>query len=214
MRLRVLALVMVLPLVATAAPKKKRHLASRSTHAQPMVSASPTLSAPVSPPPAVRVAMVTPEAPEPSRLDLAPPTSVAAARDEQLERRSRRWGMMAGGTALFAAAWAADVGVTYGLRHDPQAVSLIPLFGPLIQCGDKYGYQGPMPMTGNPALDKQMAEQIGQANTLVQSVTYVGLALDAAAQLAGLTLAIVGAATHRSEWSKVSATGRGVAVRF
>jgi hypothetical protein len=121
---------------------------------------------------------------------------------------------MGGGLAMFAAAYVADVSVTYGFHHEPSGISLIPLIGPLIQCGDKYGYQGPMPMTGNTALDKQMADQIGQANTLIQSVTYVGLALDFVGQAVGLTLAIVGATTHRREWSRISPTGNGFAVRF
>jgi hypothetical protein len=100
------------------------------------------------------------------------------------------------------------------MHHGPQAVSLIPLVGPLVQCGDRYGYQGPMPMTGNPAVDKQMAQQIGQANALIQGVTYAGLAIDFAAQLAGLTLAIVGATTHRTSFTRLALSGRGVAVRF
>ena len=137
----------------------------------------------------------------------------------EIDHRPRRWGMMAGGITLWAIAYAADIGVTYGFHHEPGGMSAIPLVGPLIQCGEKYGYQGPMPMTGNAAVDKQMADQIAQANTLIQSVTYLGLALDFAGQLTGITLALVGALTHKDLAStgssvRVAATGRGLSVSF
>ena len=126
----------------------------------------------------------------------------AAPRDEELG--PRRFGLMAGGLVLFVAGYAADAGVTYGFHHEPAGTSLIPLIGPLIQCGEHYGYSGPMVQTGNVDFDRQMNAQIEQASTLIATVTYVGLALDFAGQLAGLVMAVTGAATHSHERSRSS----------
>ncbi len=149
-------------------------------------------------------------------LEVAPPD---AGQQEIVETHSRRYGLMSGGLVMFSLAYVADAGVTYGFHHDPSGISLIPLLGPLIQCGDKYGYQGPAVTTGNAAIDKQMNDQIAQASTLISTVTYVGLVLDFAAQAAGITMAIVGAATHRTELRagrkrQLAFTGRGLGVQF
>jgi hypothetical protein len=158
---------------------------------------------------AVLVASVEPEPPPTGAL--SPPL----ARTEVFETSHRRWGMMAGGISLFAVAYAADAGVTYGFHHDPVGVSLIPVIGPLVQLGDKYGYQGPMPMTGNAAVDAQMAQQIAQANQLIRAVTYTGLVIDFVGQLTGVTLALVGAFTRTHDFqTRVTATGRGLAFSF
>jgi hypothetical protein len=191
--MRLAALLVLIPLCASAAPHKKKR-------SRPVVIAQVDVAVPAPLPP-------------PATIDLTPPRP-RAVEVEVVQTRSRRWGLMSGGVALFAAAYVADIGVTFGFHHEPSGISAIPVIGPLIQCGDKYGYQGPMPMTGNPAVDKQMAEQIGQANTLIQTVTYVGLAVDFVGQAVGLTLAIVGATTHRSEWSRVTPSGNGFAVHF
>jgi hypothetical protein len=216
--MRFVAVVLALiPLCASATPRtqprstRSAAKSGKSRNSTRAVRSTVASAGAVLPAPVLVASVSTSAAPEPAVIDV---TASPRLQADLVETHPRRWGMMSGGVALFAAAWVADVGVTYGFHHDPQGVSLIPLIGPLIQCGDKYGYQGPMPMTGNPTVDKQMAQQIGQANSLIQGVTYAGLAIDFVGQLAGLTLAIVGATTHRTEWSRVAVTGRGVAVRF
>jgi hypothetical protein len=140
-------------------------------------------------------------------------------RNDIIESHPRRWGLMSGGLSLFAVAYAADAGVTYGFHHDPAGVSLIPVIGPLVQMGDHYGYQGPSVTTPDPSFNKQTNDQIQSASTLISTVTYVGLAVDFAAQLAGVTMAIVGAATHKTvlragRSRSVAFTGRGLGVTF
>jgi hypothetical protein len=186
--------------VAAGVPARQTEAATEAGHHQ-LVAVLET-----EPPPPANVA--------PPAVPLIAPPAPAV----EYERPPRRWGMFGGGVALWAAAYAADVGVTFGFHHDPGTVALVPLVGPLIQLGDKYGYQGPLPMTGNATLDAQMAQQIAQANTLIQTVTYVGLALDFAGQLTGITLALVGALSHQRPSSatsvRVAATANGFALRF
>src|SRR5437667_9305407 len=40
----------------------------------------------------------------------------------------RRWGVFSAGVTLFAAGWAADIGVSYGMNHANPEISLIPIF--------------------------------------------------------------------------------------
>ncbi len=47
-----------------------------------------------------------------------------------------RWKMIIAGIAMFGIAYIADIGLTYGLYHDPGWESLIPVAGPLMQFGD------------------------------------------------------------------------------
>jgi hypothetical protein len=135
------------------------------------------------------------------------PTQKPEDKADVIETHPRRYGLMAGGLTLFAIGYVADAGVTYGVHHDPAGVSLIPLIGPLIQCGESFGYHGPMVATGNAQIDAQMNAQIHQASDLIAAVTYVGLAVDFAAQLAGLTMAIIGVSTRHTEL-RVSRTTR------
>jgi hypothetical protein len=206
------AVLMVLSVTASASTHKK-HKKQKTVMVAQVSTGTPT-QVEDEPPKTGTVAEPQAQPPGPS----APSLHLEEPRPE-IDHRPRRWGMMAGGITLWAVAYAADIGVTYGFHHDPSGVAAVPLVGPLIQCGDKYGYQGPMPMTGNAAVDKQMADQIAQANTLIQTVTYLGLALDFAGQLTGITLALVGALTHKDLAStgssvRVAATGRGLSVSF
>jgi hypothetical protein len=222
---RALSGLLVLTLLAgfvEAAPRKKTprartrlaQLSVESAPAHPVDAAPPDAAAPASAVLAPSPARSVPAAAMPASAMPAAAMPVPAG-SQLVEVRHRRWGLFAGGVSLFALAWAADIGVTYGMRHEPAAVSLIPLIGPLIQCGEQYGYHGPMPVTGNAALDRQMASQIESASNLIAATTYVGLALDFAAQLTGLTMAIVGAVTQRRDQVlRVAATGQGLLVRF
>lgn len=111
-------------------------------------------------------------------------TSVANA-------RQRRWSLFGGGLALFLAGWALDVGATYGSGHEPAAMSLIPVFGPLVQMGESWAMVPPA-KTGNPQIDAQAQPRIDDANHTIQQVAYAVLALDFAMQLAGTTMLVVG----------------------
>ena len=154
-------------------------------------------------------------------LDLPSPARPTV---DVVEAHPRRYGLMAGGLTLFAAGWVADIGVTFGTHHDTPNASLIPLVGPLIQCGESYGYHGPMVATGNAQFDQQQNAQIKSASDLIAGLTYAGLAIDFAAQLTGLTLAIVGAATHKTELrltrrggaqpTRLSLRGRSMSISF
>jgi hypothetical protein len=122
--------------------------------------------------------------------------------------------MMGGGLALFAAAWVADVGVTYGFQQPANAVALVPLVGPLVQCGERYGYRSQLPSTGSAIADRQIAAQVAQVNQTVQGITVAALVVDAALQLAGAALTIVGATTRRTGLTRFAASGQTVGARF
>lgn len=108
-----------------------------------------------------------------------------------VEARQRRWSLFGGGLALFLAGWALDIGATYGVGHEPTAMSLIPVFGPLVQMGESWAMVPPM-HSGNAQIDAQAQPRIDEANRTIQSVAYAVLALDCAMQLAGTTMLVVG----------------------
>jgi predicted membrane protein len=112
-------------------------------------------------------------------------TSVANARE-------RRWSLFGGGLALLLAGWALDVGVTYGVGHEPAATSLIPIFGPLVQMGQGWAMV-PAAASGNAQVDAQAQPRIDAANHTIQTAAYAVLAVDFAMQLAGATMVVVGA---------------------
>ncbi|HWE31741.1 MAG TPA: hypothetical protein VHB97_27260 [Polyangia bacterium] len=111
-------------------------------------------------------------------------TSVANARE-------RRWSLFGGGLALLLAGWALDIGLSYGLGHDPAATSLIPVAGPLVQMNDSWAMIPPS-RSGNAQVDAQAQPRIDDANHTIQQVAYAVLALDFAMQLAGSTMLVVG----------------------
>jgi hypothetical protein len=103
----------------------------------------------------------------------------------------RRWSLFAGGLVLFLAGYALDIGLSYGLGHEPAATSLIPVAGPLVQMGDSWAMVPPE-KGGNPQVDAQANARIDDANRTIQQVAYAVLALDCALQLAGSTMLVVG----------------------
>ncbi|HXU70786.1 MAG TPA: hypothetical protein VN947_15720 [Polyangia bacterium] len=140
-------------------------------------------------------------------------TSVANARE-------RRWSLFGGGLALLVAGWALDIGLSYGLDHNPAATSLIPVAGPLVQMGDSWAMVPPA-RTGNAMVDAQAQPRIDDANHTIQQVAYVVLAVDFAMQLAGSTMMVVGLVghdEHRADRVTVSiaptANGARLRVRF
>ncbi len=140
-------------------------------------------------------------------------TSVASARE-------RRWSLFGGGLALLLAGWALDVGLSYGLGHEPASTSLIPVFGPLVQMGDSWAMVPPS-KTGNAQIDAAANPRIDDANHTIQQVAYAVLALDCAMQLAGSTMlmvGIIGNDEHKADRVSVSiaplSNGLRVRVRF
>lgn len=134
--------------------------------------------------------------------------------------RERRWSLFGGGLALFLAGWALDIGLSYGLGHDPAATSLIPLFGPLVQMGDSWAMVPPS-KSGNAQVDAMAQPRIDDANHTIQEVAYAVLALDFAMQLAGSTMLMVGVIgndDHRADRVSISiaplSNGMRVRVRF
>jgi hypothetical protein len=210
------ALVCAQAAAASANTRRRTHLV---TTASVDASARARTGATSSPSTSERVP-VDLKAPEPAQL--APSQLVTAPPPPPSIERSRRWGLFAGGLTLFSAGYALDIGLTYGVGHQPSTTSLIPLVGPLIQLADDWSMV-PQAQTGNSQIDTQANAQIAQVNHTIQIVAYAVLAVDFAFQLAGLTMAIVGVATHRdvvrpyasrparTAWSF---TGNGLAVRF
>src|SRR5690242_13154321 len=107
-------IVFTLLLVAAVAGAKRHH---RKT----TLALVPTSVEPDEPTPTA-----TPRAPEPVMMEAPPPPRVDGVRE-------RRWGLLGGGLAMFVAGWAIDIGATYGMDHQPAALSFVPLVGPLIQ---------------------------------------------------------------------------------
>jgi hypothetical protein len=212
-------MLLLMPLSSMGAPRhatKRRHARalSVSTHPADVVPSSESALAqnvtrPTSP--AFQFSPADQAAPEPARLDPIPGPS---ARDQLIESHPRRFGLMGGGLALLVASWIADIGVAYGLHAGGSSRSLIPLVGPMIQLSDHYGYQGQIPTTGNARTDMQIAAQVGQANSLIQGITYAALGIDLALQLTGAALAIAGAVSRRATFTRVASRATGLAVRF
>jgi hypothetical protein len=128
------------------------------------------------------------EAPAPAII--APPAPTTTVIVEQ----KRRWGLFGGGLALFLVGYAANIGVAYGVPNSNPGHAFIPLVGPLVQMGDKFAIEVPAP-TGNAQVDQMITTRAAEVNGTIQNAAYAVLAIDFAMQLAGLTMAIVGAAT-------------------
>jgi len=120
--------------------------------------------------------------------------------------RERRWSLFGGGLALFLAGWALDIGLSYGLGHNPAAESLIPVVGPLVQMNDSWAMI-PAMHSGNAQVDAQAQPRIDDANHTIQQVAYAVLALDFAMQLAGSTMlmfGIIGNDDHKADKVSIS----------
>jgi hypothetical protein len=154
------------------------------------------------------------------RIVLAAVVAVSLLSTSVVHARERRWSLFGGGLALFIAGWALDVGLTYGLGHQPAATSLIPVAGPLVQMSDSWAMIAPA-RTGNAQVDLVAQQRIDDANRTIQQVAYAVLALDCAMQLAGSTMLVVGVVgqdDHRADRVSVSvapwSNGVRVRVRF
>jgi hypothetical protein len=161
----------------------------------------------------VLVAVSDPQPPpEPAFLPPPParPNAQLAPRIETV--RERRWGLLSSGLVVFAAGWALDIGVSYGLNHPGAELSLIPLVGPLVQMGDTWGTV-PAMKSGNPQIDVPANQRIDEVNHAIQTGAYVVLAVDFALQLAGIGMVTAGAVGHRVQRT-YALDGRGVVVRF
>jgi hypothetical protein len=131
-----------------------------------------------------------PEAAPPPAI-VAPAIADSPARHADLGRQ-RHWGLLGGGLALFVGGYALDVGLSYGLGHQPAATSLIPIAGPLVQMGESWAMVAPA-ASGNPAVDGPANERIASVNHTIQTAAYAVLGVDFVLQLAGATLTVVGA---------------------
>jgi hypothetical protein len=159
-----------------------------------------------------------PDTPSPSLKPVAPPPEPAfipqpAPPPLRVETvRERRWGLLSGGLVLFAAGWALDIGVSYGLNHPGAELSFIPVAGPLVQMGDRWGTI-PAVKTGNPQIDVPANQRVDQANQAIQTGAYIVLAVDFALQLAGVAMVTAGAVGHRVPRA-YALDGRGLRVAF
>jgi hypothetical protein len=159
--------------------------------------------------------------------EVTPPTRAPDPTTTVVVTHSRRWGLFAGGLTLFAVGWAADMGASYGLQNPNAWHSVIPLFGPLIQMGDKWSLNMTPPASGNPMIDAQVNQQVTQVNQTIQTAAYAVLAIDFVLQATGVVMAIVGATTKQTNLSydrsppplgrstvTWQATPQGIALRF
>jgi hypothetical protein len=136
---------------------------------------------------------------------VAPPPAVIAPSPAEREptatvlvSQKPRWGLLGGGVALFVAGYAANLGLSYGLANPDASHALIPLVGPLVQLGDKWGIQSGPAKSGNVQVDREINSRTEQVNATIQTVAYVVLALDFTLQLTGAILAVVGGVTKHT----------------
>jgi hypothetical protein len=198
--IRIVTAVILCTTVASAAPHKKH----KPQHADTRVVAQVDLEVPVpgpAPPPAVLLTPTPPPQPE------------------YETRREHRWGLFGGGLALFLAGYALDIGISYGLDHHPAATAFIPVIGPLVQMGDSWAMVAPS-NSGNAQVDAEANARIDSINHTIQTAAIAVLAVDFVLQLAGTTMAVIGAVGHTERYeigtSRVAVvpTANGLAVRF
>jgi hypothetical protein len=149
------------------------------------------------PPPSSDVAVPdSAEPPPPGVVVLSRPSDATPTQTVRYSQQ-RRWGLFAAGLVLFLVGYGADIGLTYGFGHTPSYTSLIPIVGPFIQMGQSYGLDGPPINSGDPEYDRKITNQIDSGNSVIRSLVYAGLAVDAVLQLGGATMAILGATLKR-----------------
>jgi hypothetical protein len=186
--------------VVSAAPRHKRRVQAQ---AQTQVQAQVSLDLPAPPPPAV--------------IEPPPPLPPPPPPPRDAPGRERRWGLFGGGLAMFLVGYGLDIGISYGLGHNPAATSLIPIAGPLVQMGDSWAMVAPS-NSGNPQIDGPANERIASVNHTIQTAAYAVLAVDFALQLAGATMVVVGVVgrtpAYESRRVAVVPTANGFAVRF
>jgi hypothetical protein len=135
-----------------------------------------------------------PHAAAPARTSAPPAAVVAPPEPDQIGVRPRRprWLLVGAGVALFLLGYLGDIGATYGYHHEPGATSAIPLVGPFLQAGQRYGLDGPPVDSGDPAYDMKETKRLSDASALITSAAVASAVLAGVAQLAGATLAILG----------------------
>jgi hypothetical protein len=149
------------------------------------------------PPPAMLAGTPAPPPPSPSAL-----------------HRKRRWGLFGGGLAMFLIGYGADIGLTYGLNHQPATNSLIPFAGPILQTRESWALLPPA-NSGNPQVDVPANQRISAVNAQIQTGAYVALAVDCAVQLVGTTLVIAGVVGKApTKYAAIEPAGGGMRVRF
>ena len=231
-RVVIFAVLVAVASTVAAAPHR-RHRERKHQRARAPVSTPFALASPSPEPPAPATAMharleltaaaAPPDdasAPPPPPAIVAPPAVAPPAHRDDVGRQ-RAWGLFGGGLALFVGGYALDVGLSYGLGHQPAATSLIPIVGPLVQMGDSWAMVAPA-QSGNPEVDGPANERIASVNHAIQTAAYAVLGVDFALQLAGATMAVVGVVGHAprryaaGSGTRVAWTLRhdGVAVRF
>src|SRR6266850_6302186 len=80
-------------------------------------------------------------------------------------------------TCALPICYALDIGLSYGLGHDPAGTSLIPVIGPLVQMGDSWAMVKPS-QTGDPMVDGPANQRIDEVNNTIQQAAYAVLAVD------------------------------------
>jgi hypothetical protein len=152
------------------------------------------------------------DAPPPAMLPSAPEPRTAA-RPTDLHRQ-RRWGLFGGGLVMFLVGYGADIGLTYGLNHQPATTSLIPFVGPILQTRESWAMVPPA-NTGNPQVDGPANQRIAAVNAQIQTAAYAALAVDCAIQLIGTSLTVAGVVGKApTKYAAIEPTGTGVRVRF
>ncbi len=139
-------------------------------------------------------------APTPAVLRAEPPAPKVRA------VQARRYDLLGGGLALLVGAYGADVGLTAALGHRPLTNAAIPFAGPILQLRESYGTTSvTYPNSGDPTADGNAVQSQRSMNRSLQIAIDVALVADFAAQLAGATLAVVGAAVKTTRYERVPA---------
>ena len=165
---------------------------------------------PEPPPPTTPSGTTSPAAPPlaPSARDLAgthpaapgldvQPTQPGTTGHTDIAYRRPRTSLLSAGLALFTAGYLADIGFTYGYKHQPAWTSLLPIAGPFIQLTQTYGLDGPPVDTGSSDADARANKTLADANSTLRALAITGAVFSGVAQVAGLALTIAGAATKR-----------------
>jgi hypothetical protein len=213
------------PQLQLTTPHASAPPAETPSETQPVVVRTAAEAPPVAPHDAPPPEPAQLDSPKAARADLtlhdndAPPPAMLASVPEPKKRatdlgRQRRWGLFGGGVALFLIGYGADIGLSYGLHHEPATNSLIPIAGPLVQMRDSWAMVA-RAQTGNPQVDVPANQRIDAVNAQIQTVAYAALAVDCAIQVIGATLTVAGVVgKSRTKYAAIEPAPSGVRVRF